>query len=69
MSRDHVERLALRVTREILDLEEEMVSLEPPETPDPPAQLDHLDHQAWEGTLLLRWLEVLMRRLEVLRWV
>jgi len=69
VSRDHVEKLALRVIREILDLEEEMVSLVPPETPDPPAHLDHLDHQGLEGTLLLRWLEVLMRRLEVLRWV
>lgn len=66
MSRDHVEKLALRVIGEILDLEEEMVSLAPLETPDP---LAHLAHQDLEGTLLLRWLEVLMRRLEVLRWV
>lgn len=66
MSRDHVEKLVLRVTREMLDHEEEMVSLAPPETPDP---LAHLDHQGLEETLLLRWLEVLMRRLEALRWV
>lgn len=32
--------------REMLDLEEEMVSLAPLETPDPPA---HLDHQGLEG--------------------
>lgn len=43
-----------------------MVSLAPLETPD---HLAHLDHQGSEGTLLLRWLEVLMRRPEVLRWV
>lgn len=65
MSRDHVEKLALRAIREILDLEEEMVSLAPLETPDP---LAHLDHQGLEETLLLRWLEVSMRRPEVLRW-
>lgn len=66
MSRDHVEKLALRAIREILDPEEEMVSLALLETPDP---LAHLDHQGSEGTLLLRWLEVLTRRPEVLRWV
>lgn len=61
-----MEKLALRVIREILDLEEEMVSLVPQETLD---LLDHLDHQGLEGTLLLRWPEDLMRKLEVLRWV
>lgn len=66
MSRDHEEKLALKVIREILDLEEEMASLAPPETLARPA---HLDHQDLEGTLLLRWLRVLMRRLEALRWV
>lgn len=66
MSRDYEEKLALKVIREILDLEEEMVSLEPPETP---AHLAHLDLQDSEGTLLLRWLRVLMRRLEELKWV
>lgn len=69
MSREHVEKLALRVIREILDLEEEMVSLAPPETPDPLAHPDHPDHQGLEGPLLLRWREVSMRRLEVHRWV
>lgn len=66
MSRDHSEKLALRVIREMQDLVEEMASPAPPETPDPPA---HLEHQDLEGTLLLRWLEVLMRSLEALRWV
>lgn len=66
MSREHVEKLAPRVIREIQDLVEETVSPAPLETPDPPAHLAHLD---LEGTLLLRWLEVLMRRLEALRWV
>jgi len=61
-----VEKLALRVIREILDHEEEMVSLAPLATPDP---LAHLDHQDLEGTLLLRWPEVLMRSPEALRWV
>lgn len=61
-----MEKLALRVIREIPDLEEEMVSLVPQETLD---LLDHLDHQALEGTLLLKWLEDLMRKPEVLRWV
>lgn len=66
MSRESVEKLALRVIREMQDLVEEMVSLAPLGTPDPLAHLDHLD---LEGILLLRWLEVLMRRPEVLRWV
>lgn len=66
MSKDHAEKLAPRVIREISDLEEEMVSLASLETLDP---LAHLDHQGSEGTLLLRWLEVSMRRLEALRWV
>lgn len=61
-----MEKLALRVIREILDLEEEMVSLASPVTPDP---LAHPDQQDLEGTLLLRWLEVLTRNPEVLRWV
>lgn len=69
MSRDHVEKLAQRVIREILDLVEEMVNLAFLATPDPLVHLDHLDHQGSEGTLLPRWLEVLMRRQEVLRWV
>lgn len=33
----------------MLDLEEEMVSQAPLETPDPPAPLDHLDKQGLEG--------------------
>ncbi|KAK2851665.1 hypothetical protein Q5P01_007941 [Channa striata] len=61
VSKDNVEKLVLRVIREILDLEEETVSLAPPETPGP---LDHLDHQGLEGVL---WVHVVPPdRLELL---
>jgi len=52
----------------MLDQEAEMVSLAPPETPAPLDHPDLMDHQDLEGTLLLRWLVDLTRRLEVLRW-
>lgn len=66
MNREHVVKLALKEIGEMLDLEEEMVNLEPLETPVP---LDPPDRPDSEETLLLKWLEDLMRRLEALRWV
>lgn len=62
-------RKDLRVRREVPDQEGEMASLVHLETLDP---LDHQDLMVpldLEETLLLRWLVVLMRRQEVLRWV
>lgn len=62
-------KLALKEIGEFPDPEEEMESLAPLETPAPLAPLDHPGPLDLEGTLLLRWREDLMRRLEVLRWV
>lgn len=47
----------------------EMVSLAPPETPDPPDLQDLMDPLALVETLLLRWRVVLTRKLAALRWV
>jgi len=63
-----VERPDQRVIREISDPEAEMVSPAPQGTQDPPAPPDPPGPLDLEGTLLLRWLVVLMRRLEALRW-
>jgi len=56
------------VIREILAPEEEMESPAPQGTPGPPDPQDPTEPQDLEGTLLLRWLVDLMRKLEVLRW-
>lgn len=64
-----MEKEELRVRREVPAQEGEMASLVHLETQDP---LDHPDPMVpldLEETLLLRWLVVLMRRQEVLRWV
>lgn len=61
-------KLALKETGEFPDPEDVMESLALPETPAPLAPLDHPAPLDLEGTLLLRWLEVSTRKLEVLRW-
>lgn len=62
-------KLAQKEIGEFPDPEEEMESLAPLETPAPLAPPDHPAHLDLEETLLLRWLEDSMRKLEVLRWV
>lgn len=64
-----MEKEELRVRREVPAQEGEMANLVHLEIQDP---LDHPDPMVpldLEETLLLRWLVVLMRRQEVLRWV
>jgi len=63
-----VERPDPRETREISDPVAGMVSPAPQATQDPPDPPDPLGPPDLEGTLLLRWPVVLMRRLEALRW-
>lgn len=64
-----MEREDLRVRREISAQEGEMASLVHLETQDPLGHQGLMVPLDLEGTLLLRWLVVLMRRQEVLRWV